>query len=147
MNLEIDGLAHVWPQGNQRRIEALEVSDLEHGAALCRSANHLIRFVERSRDRFFNEDVNAGFKQSARDFAVNFGWHGDAGGIDPADQVAPVRGPIGFSFAADRAGCFLVQIADGNEFRRAFGGERRVNSCVLPPETAGADDCCDCRRR
>jgi len=142
VNLEEHRLRHQRQHSSHRRIEALEVSDLEHRAALCRSANHLIRFVERSRDRFFNQDVNAGFEQSARDFAVNFGWHGDAGGIDPADQVAPVRGPIGFSFTADRAGCFLVQIADGNEFRRAFGGERRVNSCVLPPETAGADDCC-----
>jgi len=148
--VELAALAEVFADGADRQCCALgtlkpNVGHLEHAAGIA----GLIKVVLALQHRQLPPTLHltsphplARFEQSARDFAVNFGWHGDAGGIDPADQVAPVRGPIGFSFTADRAGCFLVQIADGNEFRRAFGGESRVNSCVLPPETAGADDCC-----
>ena len=82
------------------------------------------------------------FEQPARDLAVCFGWDGDTRGVDAADQLAPVGGPVSFSFAADRARCFLVQIANGDEFRRAFSGEIGVDARMLASETANSDDCC-----
>jgi len=116
------------------------------GIAFLGSTNHLIRFFERSRDRLFDEHVNAGLEQSARDFTVHLGRHCDAGGIYLADQRAPISGPINFSFAAaftaNRAGGFFVQIADRDKFGQTLGSESRVDACMLAAKTTGSDDGC-----
>src|ERR1043165_6742113 len=104
MNLKIDWLANMWTQGNHRRIEALEMSDLQDGVSFFRRTDHAVSFLECSRDRFFNQDVNAGFEQAARDLAVRFRRNGDTRSVDVSDQVLPVGGPICLSFTADRAG-------------------------------------------
>src|SRR6185369_6937861 len=62
MNLEVNRFADVWSQRNHRGIEALEMSDLKNCVAACGGFDHAIGFVERARDRFFDEDVNAGFE-------------------------------------------------------------------------------------
>jgi hypothetical protein len=146
MDLEIDGLANVRPQRNECRIETLEMAHLKNGIAFAGSTNHLIRFFERPRDRLFDENVNAGLEQSARDFTVHLGRHCEAGGIYLADQHAPISGPINFSFAAafsaNRAGSFFVQIADRDKFGQTLGSESRVDACMLAAKTTGSDDGC-----
>ena len=59
MNLEIDGLADVWSQRDHRGIETFEMSDLKNRVTAFGGFDHAIGFFERSRDRFFNEHVNA----------------------------------------------------------------------------------------
>ena len=56
--------------------------------------------------------------RTAGDLAMRFSRYSEARGVDPADQFAPVSGPISFSFAADVARGFFVEIANGGELRR-----------------------------
>ncbi len=86
--------------------------------------------------------MNAGFEQAARDLAVCFRWDRKTGGVNAADELAPVCGPISFPLAADGTCCLFVQIADGDELRNTFRCEICVDARVLPPETADSDDCC-----
>src|SRR5215208_5404988 len=142
MNLKIDWLANVRSQRNHRGIEALEVSDLENCVALFGCADHPIRFFERSRYRFFDQDVNARLEQAARNLAVGFSRNSDTRRVDMPDQFTPVRGPLSFPFAADRARGVFVEIADGGELRHSFGGECRVDARVLASEATDSNDCC-----
>src|ERR1051326_3929412 len=71
-----------------------------------------------------------------------FGRHGETHRIDAPDELAPIFGPLHLSFVSDGACGLFVEIADGDELRRAFACERGVNARVLATKTANADDCC-----
>ena len=92
------------------------LSDLKHGLATFRGVDHLVGFFERTRNRFLDEHVNACFEQSAGNLTVDFSGNGEADGVDVADQLAPVRGPISVSLGTDGARRPFVEIANGNEF-------------------------------
>src|SRR6185503_13190129 len=59
MDFKINRLTNMRPQRDEGGIEALEMSDLKHGVAFFSGAYHPVSLVERSRYRFFNQDVNA----------------------------------------------------------------------------------------
>lgn len=142
MNFEIDGSADVRTQGNHRRIEPFSVPDLKDSAALHGSGHHSVCFVDRTGDRFFDQDVNSGFQQAASNLCMRFCWYGQADGVNSSNQCAPVdvRGDIVLSsYFIDPA---FVNIADCDELRPAFPRERRVDARVLLAEMAHADDCC-----
>src|SRR5215212_1955854 len=142
MNLKIDWLANVRSQRNQGWIEAFEVSDLENCVALFGCANHPIGFFERSRYRFFDQDVNARLEQSTGNLAVGLSRNSDTRRLNTPDQFTPVRGPLSFPFAADGARGVFVEIADRGELRCAFGRECRVDTRVLASEATDSNDCC-----
>src|SRR5688500_12484052 len=142
MNLKVNRLSYVRPQGDHRRVETLEMSDLQDSVAFFSRADHAISFFERARDWFLHQHVNARFEQTAGDLAVHFRWDCEAHCVHPADQLAPVGGPLGVSFLADAARRFFVEIADGDKLRWSFNGQGAVNAGVLSTKTADADDCC-----
>ncbi len=142
MDLKIDGFADVRPQGHHCRIKTFEMSDLKNRIPAFCGFDHAIGFFERSRDWLFNEHVNAGLEETTSDLTMCFSRDRYARSIDTPDQFAPVGGPVSLSFPADRARGFLVQIANRNEFRCAFGGEISMNARVLLTETANSDHCC-----
>jgi hypothetical protein len=73
---------------------------------------------------------------------MRLSWDSDACCVDATDQVAPISGPLGFSFAANGARGFFVEVANGCELRTAYGGERSVNARVLAAKATDSDDCC-----
>ena len=142
MNFEVDGFAHVRPQSDHCRIEPFEMAHLKQCIAFFRSVDHAISFIESARYGLLDEDVNACFQQPARDLAMGFRGHRETDGVNAADQLAPVPGPFSFSFRADVASGFFVEIADGDKLRSAFGGKGAMDTRVLAAKTADADDCC-----
>src|ERR1700752_3568776 len=140
MDFEIDRLEDMWSQSNHCGVETFEVSDLQNRVAAFGGLDHPVRFFKRSRDGFFDENVNADFEQAAGNLAMSFGWDRDAGGIDAAGKRAPVSGPLSLSVAIDRAGCFFVQVANRDEFRAAFGCEVRMDAGVLFAEATNSYD-------
>src|SRR5215207_10552840 len=91
VDLKIDRLANVRPQSDHRRIEALEVSYLEHGVAFFRGAYHAIGFFECSRYGFLNQNVNARLEQLAGNFAMRFSGNSNAGRVYACNQFPPAR--------------------------------------------------------
>ena len=90
MNLEIDWIADMGAQRHQGRIETLGVADLQNRAAFLPGGNHAIGFFESARDWLFNQHVDAGFKQTARDLAMRLSRYGQAYRINAADERTPV---------------------------------------------------------
>ncbi len=100
----------------------------------CR--DEAVGFRERWRDRFFDEDVDAGFEQRAADFGMPDGGHGKDGGIHVADHVAIVgrcRGAFTGEFA--RAG--EIRIDDEAQFGLRILPD---DAHVILAERAHADD-------
>src|SRR5260370_33908663 len=101
MNLEIDRIADMWAQRHQGRIETLGVADLQNRAAFLPGGNHAIGFFERARAWLFNQHVDAGLKQTARDLPMRFRRYGRTYRITPADE----RSPVGYSLEDPCSGC------------------------------------------
>ena len=86
--------------------------------------------------------MNARFEQRAGNLCVRFGRHGETHRIAASQQRAPVGRPLSLSFGGDVARRRFVKVADGDELRLSFGGERGVNPRVLATEMSDADDGC-----
>ena len=112
MDFEVDGIAHVWTQGYERGIEAFEMADLEQRASLLRGSNHSIGFSQRWRDRLFDQHVNPRFQQSAGDLAMRFRRNRETDGIDAANQIAPIGGPLNFALHRDCTSGVLGNVTD-----------------------------------
>ncbi len=68
--------------GRDRRIESLDVADLQNPRrALCRS-DQLVGFLDRRCHRLFDEHVDPGIEQAAADARVFLRGHGEADGLD-----------------------------------------------------------------
>ena len=70
MDFEIDWFAHVRPQRDESRTESLSMAHLEDRFAFFGGSDHAVRFFQSYSDRFFNEDVNSGFKQACGNLAM-----------------------------------------------------------------------------
>jgi len=86
MNFEIDRSADVRPQSNHRRIEPFSVPDLKDCTALYGSGHHSVCFVDRTRNWFFDQDVNSGFQQAASNLSVRFCGYGQADSVNTSNQ-------------------------------------------------------------
>src|SRR5579885_388198 len=140
VNLEIDGVADVRAERDERGVEAFEVSDHQRRLAALGGGGHRVGLIYRARDRFFDEDVDARFEQRAGDLGVRLGRRGEADGVNVADERAPVGRPFRPALFGDRARGLFVRVADRDEARLTFGGERGVDARVLATEAADADD-------
>jgi hypothetical protein len=72
---------------------------------------------------------------------MRLSWNGDTRRVDPANEVAPIPGPVSLSLVTDSARCFLVQVTDCDKLRRSFSRERGVNASVLATKAADSDNC------
>jgi hypothetical protein len=140
--LEIERSADVRAQGDERGVEAFEMPYLKQRAAFQRGSDYPVRFFESSRDWFFNEDVNASFEQRRGDGGVRFRRHGEAHGVNAAQQVLPVNGPICFPLDGDLTRGLFVGIADGDELRAPFCGECSVKPGMLAAQMTDPYDGC-----
>jgi hypothetical protein len=142
MNLEVERIAHVRAQGDERRVETFEMADLQQRAALLGGGDHPIRFFQRARDGLFDQHMNASREQLAADFAVRFGRHCEAHGINATLESSPVARPFRLSFGGNRTRSLFQAITDRDELRLPFSGERRMNARVLSSQVSNADDGC-----
>jgi hypothetical protein len=140
VHLEVERAADVWVQGDERRVEAFEVADLQHGPAALGRVDHPVGLFERARDRLLDEDVDARREQRAGDLAVGLCGDGEAHCVHALGKHAPVGRPLGLALGGDAARGLLVDVADAGEARNALGGERRVDARVLPAQVSDADD-------
>src|SRR5258706_5433169 len=120
MNLKIDWIANVWTQRDQSGIETLEVSDLQQRTALCGCRDHFVGLGKRPRDRFLHQHVDAGFEQSKSNLAMRLCWNRKANSVNAADQFAPIRRPVDFSFRGNRLCSLFIEIANGTKLAQAF---------------------------
>src|SRR5713226_6640715 len=111
MNFKIDGTLDVWPERDQRRIEAFGVADLQYRAAFPARSDHAIRFFQSARDWFLNQHVYAGFEQAASYLAMRFGRNSQTDGVNSADQRVPISRRIRAPFRGGAARARFVEIA------------------------------------
>ncbi len=75
--------------GENRRVEALQMSHLEHTPFRFRELDELARFLRRFRNRLLDQHMHAGFEEIPRDREVR--WRGG----DDADRVHASRSAHG----------------------------------------------------
>jgi len=68
-------------------------------------------------------------------------WNRKANSVNAADQFAPIRRPVDFSFRGNRLCSLFIEIANGNKLRQAFRGKIRMDSRMLSAQMAHADHC------
>ncbi len=72
--------------GGQRRVEALDVPDLEHDLPPPGHFDQLVGLGKRRRERLFDQQVRARLEKIDRQAMVRHRGRGDHRGIDLADQ-------------------------------------------------------------
>jgi hypothetical protein len=141
MDLKINWVANVWTQRDQRGIETLEVSNLQQRTAPCGCRDHFVCLSKRPRDRFLHQHMDAGVEQAKSNSAMRLGWNRKTDSIDAADQFAPIRRPVHFSFCGNRLRSFFIEVANGDKLRQSFRGKIRMDSRMLSAEMTYADHC------
>ena len=90
VNLEKEGNGQSILEGGDRRIEALEVADLENAAAILGQASESFACGGGLGDGLFDEHVDAGFEEAPGDLFMGDCGRCDDGGIDVADHLIHV---------------------------------------------------------
>jgi hypothetical protein len=102
------------------------VAGLQDAPVFLSQPGETFRALRRFGDRFFDENINAGFEQARSDRFVRNGRRGDDGGIDLTEHVINTR-----------AGAFDVRINNGREFDIEHLTD---DPDVMAAEGAGPDD-------
>ena len=137
VRLDEQGLAQHVGQRQDRGVEALEMADLKHDAARVRERDQRVRLLERRRDRFFEQDMQAGIEKLARDREMRPRRHHDARGLDPARELADVAQREGTKPCPERPRPLELAV----DHRDQLGArQRRIFLGVMPAEMAATDD-------
>jgi hypothetical protein len=137
MDLEKQGQMSVALQGENRRVKALQMADLENAAAGFGGSDHAIRRREIRRHRLFDQDVDPRFQQATGEIGVLSGWDRDDCSVYSAHEISPVRQ----GFHSVPGGC--LRSASGIEIDNCYearAGMRRGNTNVVRSELPGSDD-------
>ena len=117
--------------------KALDVPDLEHEALPVGQFDQLLGLGHRLGDGLLDQQVDARFHQVVRHGCVKRGRHGEADGVDAADQLAMVGDRVAAVLLRERAGHVRIGVAHGDQIA---GRARRVVARVEAPEISKTDD-------
>ena len=87
--------------GCKRRIESLDVADLQHELLTLGEAHQLLGLRERGGNRLFDQHMNAAEQQLTGDLKVQHRGRGDDRGIGHTDQIAEVSERLRTRFGGD----------------------------------------------
>src|SRR5688572_30579429 len=107
------------------------MANLQQGAALFGRGDHPVSLYQCSGDRLLDQNMNAGIEKDTCDFSVRFSWHGQAYGVNLADEVAPVSSPPDVAASCNVARGLLIDITNGNELNQTFSGKVCMDTRVL----------------
>ena len=116
-----------------RRVEALEMADLQHAPAADGELEQRLALVHRRGERLLDQHVDPGVEQVARDGVVQLGRDGDARAVDPAGERAVIGDGLDAERGRDGAGTRGVDVGDRDELGRRI---RRVLLRVKPTEVS-----------
>jgi hypothetical protein len=129
--------------GANRRIKALEVSNLNDAIMPSRNTQQLVGFGKRAGNRFLDEDINPGFHQLASDREVDNRRNRDGDSVNPCGQQFTDRAECLCSeLGSDRVGTSFVGIDDAYELhlQRWIALEVAIDTGVVPTKRAASCD-------
>ncbi len=134
-------ILHQRPHAGQRRIELLDVPDLQHGAVPVSGPDEFLRLSHVDRQWLLDEQVNAMPQQIHADRMVQTGGGRDDGGVDLADHIAIVGDGRNLCLGGSEPARFHRWIGHGDEFG-AFDvlEQAGVNSAQMPTADHGQLD-------
>ena len=89
--------------GEDHRIEPLEVADLQHATLLGGDRDQFARLLRGRRDRLLDQHVGAGRQEIACDAVMQRGRRRNADRIDASEQLAMVRESGDSELGAERS--------------------------------------------
>jgi len=143
MNLEEHGLAEQRQRGANRGIEALQVSDLRDALVLGGNLDEFVSLRKSGGDRLFDENVDAGFHQRARDVKMKDGRHSDRSRLHftvRGEHLVDGAKGLAAEFARDGVGTRGIGIDDSDETHFAGLLQRVIEASVVASERADTDD-------
>ena len=145
MHFKKHGLGDERRGGPDRRIEAFQVSDLADAIQTLRQANQFVGFRQRSSQRLFDQDIDAGFHQSARDLQVPDRGYGNRSGLHLAvggHQLLDRAKGAAAEFAGHGVGPRHIGVDHSHQADRfALLGQLVIDAGVVASEGAHADHC------
>ena len=118
-------------------VEALDVADLEPGAALRRGGDEVARVLDAVGHGLLDEDGDAAPEERQRDGVMVERGDDDADGLRAVEQEVRRLGPFGLEFPGDGARRGGVAVHDADQLGIRQPG---VDAGVLLAEMADADD-------
>jgi len=125
-------------QGRNRWIEALRMSDSEHGTRGLGCLDHLLRLRSISCERLLHEHADPTLQERKRDAQMRLGRHRNGDGIDVPEHIGRVRERRRVHEAADLPRPRLVDVDDAGHVDVR---KRRENPRVVLPQRAYANHC------
>ena len=122
MRLDETRRAELALERDDGRIEAFEVTDLQHATHARGRRHELARLVERLGDRLFDEHVDAVLETAHGDRVVQRRGRRDADRIDVAEQLAEIRDGPAAGFAGHALARRRVGIDHGDQLRSVGTG-------------------------
>jgi hypothetical protein len=119
-----------------RPVEALDVADVQDGAATLGHRAQLAPLLQRGRHRLFHQDADAGLQEIARHVEMLLGGHGHAGHVHAADQVSVIAERFGLVPAGDALGAVRIDVGHPDQLGL---GQLGVDQHVVLPHVAGPD--------
>ncbi len=98
-----------------RRVESLDMSDLDDSIFVGGQTDEIINLGRRGRNWLFDEEMAVVLERGSGNFVVSAGWDHDAHRLDFGQQTLEIRERPGIMFGGYRTSPLLVDIIDPHE--------------------------------